>query len=127
MSRALVKEQDVDNLEELPERPISEHPNNVTEAGLAQIDSSEVRFGASVTIARDDGRKQTFRSSEKTRRTPNLARGAHYISRALWHAWRVGKGQEPRPWPFERLPFAARLAPQGGIRRTGRRKLPAIP
>jgi transcription elongation GreA/GreB family factor len=108
MSRAFVKEQDVDNLEELPERRISEHPNDVTEAGLAQIedalakaseayavaqasadraalaaagrdlrywtarratarvvtastDSSEVRFGASVTIARDDGRKQTFR------------------------------------------------------------------
>jgi len=107
MSRAFVKEQDVDYLE-LPERPVSEHPNDVTEAGLAQIedalakaseayaiaqaaadraalaaagrelrywtarratarivpapaDTSEVRFGASVTIRRDDGREQTFR------------------------------------------------------------------
>jgi transcription elongation GreA/GreB family factor len=108
MSRAFVKEQDVDHLEDLPERPVSEHPNDVTEAGLAQIeravtaaseayasaqasadraalatagrdlrywtarratarvvpaptDHSEVRFGTSVTIVRDDGREQTFR------------------------------------------------------------------
>ena len=108
MSRAFVKEQDTDHVDDLPERPISEHPNDVTEAGLAQIDqalasageayahaqatadraalaaasrdlrywtvrratarvvpapsdSSEVRFGASVTILRDDGREQTFR------------------------------------------------------------------
>ncbi len=101
MSRAFVKEQDVDYLE-MPERPVSEHPNDVTEAGLAQIedalakaseayaiaqasadraalaaagrelrywsarrasarivatpaDTSEVRFGASVTIRRDAG------------------------------------------------------------------------
>jgi transcription elongation GreA/GreB family factor len=107
MSRAFVKEQDVDYLE-LPERPVSEHPNDVTEAGLAQIedalakaseayaiaqasadrsalaaagrelrywtarrasahvvpapkDTSEVRFGASVTILRDDGREQSYR------------------------------------------------------------------
>ena len=107
MTRAFVKEQDVDYLE-LPERPVSEHPNDVTEAGLAQIenalaaakdayaiaqasadraalaaarrelrywtarratarivptpaDTSEVRFGATVTIRRDDGREQTFR------------------------------------------------------------------
>src|ERR1700730_5500504 len=108
MSRAFVKELDTEYLEELPERPVSEHPNDVTAAGLAQIeyavaaaseayaaaqasadraalaaagrdirywsarratarvvpapiDRFEVRFGASVTILRDDGREQTFR------------------------------------------------------------------
>jgi len=108
MSRAFVREQDADQLDDLPERPISEHPNDVTETGLAQIeralaaageayaraqatadraalaaagrdlrywtvrratarvvaapsDLSEVRFGTSVTILRDDGREQTFR------------------------------------------------------------------
>jgi transcription elongation GreA/GreB family factor len=108
MSRAFVREQDTDQLDDLPERPISEHPNDVTETGLAQIeqalaaageaharaqaaadraalaaagrdlrywtvrratarvvpapsDLSEVRFGTSVTIHRDDGREQTFR------------------------------------------------------------------
>jgi transcription elongation GreA/GreB family factor len=107
MSRAFVREQDVDSRENLPERPISEHPNDVTVAGMAQIkdalatarsayeraqesddrasiaaaarelrywsarrstarivpapqDPTEVRFGASVTIVRDDGREQTF-------------------------------------------------------------------
>jgi transcription elongation GreA/GreB family factor len=108
MSRAFVKDQDIDSSEDLPERPVSAHPNDVTEAGLARIeralaaaseayaraqaaadrpalaatgrdlrywtarratarvvpnpvDPSEVRFGTSVTILRDDGREQTFR------------------------------------------------------------------
>jgi transcription elongation GreA/GreB family factor len=108
MSRAFVREQDGNYLDDLPERPVSEHPNDVTEAGLAQIeralaaaseayanaqasadraalaaagrdlrywtarratarvvaaplDRSEVRFGTSVTIVRDDGREQTFK------------------------------------------------------------------
>jgi transcription elongation GreA/GreB family factor len=108
MSRAFVKEQDVDAPEQLLDRPVSEHPNDVTQAGMAQIeqalataknaygraqesddraalgaatrdlrywsarhatarvvaapdDLTEVRFGTSVTILRDDGREQTFR------------------------------------------------------------------
>src|SRR5260370_5761455 len=36
MSRAFVN--DAEYLEELPERPVSQHPNDVTEAGLAQIE-----------------------------------------------------------------------------------------
>jgi transcription elongation GreA/GreB family factor len=38
MSRAFVWEKDVDYLEVLPERPISEHSNDVTETGLTQIE-----------------------------------------------------------------------------------------
>jgi hypothetical protein len=119
MSRAFVK--DADYLEDLPERPVSEHPNDVTEAGLAQIeharaaaneayaaagasadraalaaagrdlrywsarratarvvpaptDHSEVRFGTSVTIVRDDGRSRRFGSSAMTKPTPPKAR-----------------------------------------------------
>jgi len=87
MSRAFVKEQD-NPVEELPERPISEHPNDVTPEGAALIDAElaaartayaaaqrratarvipppedhgRVHFGATVRIARDDGREQTFR------------------------------------------------------------------
>jgi transcription elongation GreA/GreB family factor len=106
MSRAFVKEQE--NIDELPERLISEHPNLVTSDGLKQIeaevarfdaahaaaqalgdreamastardlrywsarfstaelvappaDDSHVHFGSTVTIARDDGRRQTYR------------------------------------------------------------------
>lgn len=108
MSRAFVKDQDDDFVPEMPDRPISEHPNDVTEQGLAQIeravaqaraqvaaaqetgdrgeraralrdlrywtarqasarvlpapaDHSVVRFASTVTIMRDDGRRQTFR------------------------------------------------------------------
>jgi transcription elongation GreA/GreB family factor len=108
MSSAFVKEQDDNFVEELPDRPISKHPNDVTEAGLALIeqalekaraevaaaqeagdrnelarakrdmrywmarqatahvvrpptDRSVVHFASTVTIVRDDGRRQTFR------------------------------------------------------------------
>lgn len=106
MSRAFVNEDTY--VEELPDRPVSEQPNLVTQQGLAQIeaaldaarraygeaqesgdrealakagrdlrywnarigtatvttpkaDDDAVQFGSTVTIARDDGRTQTFR------------------------------------------------------------------
>jgi transcription elongation GreA/GreB family factor len=109
MSRAFVKERDgEDALDELPERPVSPHPNLVTAEGLAHIEaeiarlqqehaaaqaandrgalarsardlrywtarrstarvvpspteSTRVQFGSTVTIVRDDERRQTFR------------------------------------------------------------------
>ena len=108
MSRAFVKEQDADSLEILPDRSISQHPNDVTQDGMMQleamlsaareahaaahaaddraamalasrdlrywsarratarvvpnpIDTTQVRFGSSVSIRRADGREQTFR------------------------------------------------------------------
>jgi len=109
MSRAFVKERDgEDPVEDLPDRPISPHPNFVTAEGLARIeaevarlqaehaaaqsandraasaraarelrywsarrasaqlvplreDASQVHFGSTVSIERDDGRRQTFR------------------------------------------------------------------
>ena len=106
MSRAFVKEPDGAEAQELPDRPISQHPNLVTPQGLARIedtltrlheqhrqatgdraalarigrdlrywtarrstaqlmpapeDNGKVQFGSTVTIVRDDGRRQTFR------------------------------------------------------------------
>lgn len=109
MSRAFVKEPDgSEAFEELPGRPISQHPNLVTPEGLAAMeetlarlheqhaqaqasddraalahlardlrywtarrstahvmpapeDTGKVQFGSTVTIVRDDGRRQTFR------------------------------------------------------------------
>ena len=113
MSVAFTREEDYESVAaDLPDRPISSHPNLVTESGLAQIeaelaaaraayadaraagevstdrtamaratrdlrywsarrataqltptqaDADRVRFGAAVTIARDDGREQIFR------------------------------------------------------------------
>jgi transcription elongation GreA/GreB family factor len=46
MSRAFVKEQDFETSADLPDRPVSQHPNDVTSEGLAQID-------AALTTARD--------------------------------------------------------------------------
>jgi transcription elongation GreA/GreB family factor len=40
MSRAFVKEQDAEYVEDVPERPISEHPNDVTERGLELINEA---------------------------------------------------------------------------------------
>ena len=117
MSRAFVKEQDVESFEELPDRHISELPNDVytgrnganrcgacchadgaqaandraamaaasrdlrywnTRRGTARIvlnstDTTQVRFGSSVTILRDDGRRQTFRIMGR-RRSKSLTR-----------------------------------------------------
>jgi transcription elongation GreA/GreB family factor len=39
MSRAFVREQDVDALEELPDRLISSYPNDVTQEGMAHLES----------------------------------------------------------------------------------------
>jgi transcription elongation GreA/GreB family factor len=109
MSRAFVKEEEGgEAFEDLPDRPISPHPNFVTPEGLALMeaelarlheehaaaqaaedkialaktsrdlrywtarrasaqviqppeDASDVHFGSTVTIERDDGRRQTFR------------------------------------------------------------------
>jgi len=106
VSRAFVKEQE-DAVEELPDRPISPHPNLVTPEGLADLDEEiarlqaersaalkaedraaqavvardlrywtarranaqlvepaageVVRFGSTVSLEREDGRRQTFR------------------------------------------------------------------
>src|SRR3954464_5041517 len=38
MSRAFVREQDVEALEELPDRLISPHPNDVTAEGMKQLE-----------------------------------------------------------------------------------------
>jgi transcription elongation GreA/GreB family factor len=125
MSRAFVKEQDgADAIEELPDRPVSEHPNYVTANGLALIeaelerlhaehaaaqaaedraarariarelrywnarrataqviplpnDATTVHFGATVTLARDDGRKQTFRIVGEDEADPAAGRLSH--------------------------------------------------
>ncbi len=50
MSRAFVREHHADHLDDLPERPISEHPNDVTETGLARIDRALAGAGEAEII-----------------------------------------------------------------------------
>lgn len=55
MSRAFVKEQDDgDSLEELPERPISPHPNAVTPRGLRLIDEEIEKLRKDLAHAQHD-------------------------------------------------------------------------
>jgi hypothetical protein len=39
MSRAFVREQDIETREELPDRLISPHPNDVTDDGMKQLEA----------------------------------------------------------------------------------------
>jgi transcription elongation GreA/GreB family factor len=56
MSRAFVKEQDVEAFEDLPDRQISELPNDVTIEGMAQIEGALAasRMAFAVAQAVDD-------------------------------------------------------------------------
>jgi transcription elongation GreA/GreB family factor len=134
MSRAFVKERDgEDALDELPERPVSPHPNLVTAEGLAHIEaeiarlqqehaaaqaandrgalargardlrywtarrstarvvpspteSTRVQFGSTVTIVRDDERRQTFRIVGEDEADPARGTLSHVspLARALF-------------------------------------------
>jgi transcription elongation GreA/GreB family factor len=133
MSRAFVKEQDVDAVEELPDRAISQHSNDVTPEGARRIDAElassryvyaaaqrsgdrsalasasrdmrywssrkatarivpppedhdQVRFGATVKIARDDGREQTFRIVGEDQADPSRGSISHVspLARAMF-------------------------------------------
>jgi transcription elongation GreA/GreB family factor len=56
MSRAFVNEQDGGGEEDLPDRPVSPHPNYVTPAGLAAIEAEVTRLQselAGATVAAD--------------------------------------------------------------------------
>lgn len=52
MSRAFVKESDQNDADELPERPVSTHPNLVTPNGLAQIEAQTRALEAELQAAR---------------------------------------------------------------------------
>ena len=133
MSRAFVKEPDGDTPDVLPERPISPHPNLLTRAGLAAMETElarldaahaaavragdkpaiaatqrdlrywtarrasaqlvetppgtgQVQFGCTVTIERDDGRKQTFRIVGEDEADPRQGTLSHVspLARALF-------------------------------------------
>ncbi len=122
MSRAFVNENN--SVEDVPERPVSPHPNYVTPQGLAAIEAalsdarqvynaaqaagerdalaragrdlrywsarrgsaqlvapepgaSKVQFGSTVTIARDDGRRQVFRIVGEDEAEPSRGTVSH--------------------------------------------------
>ncbi|MCR4282730.1 MAG: transcription elongation factor, partial [Bauldia sp.] len=54
MSRAFVKEPDGGAIDDLPDRPVSPHPNFVTPEGLAAIDAELQRLQAELAAAGGD-------------------------------------------------------------------------
>src|ERR1700675_3439106 len=64
MSRAFVRESDVDTIN-LPDRPLSAHPNFVTPAGLAAIERALNRFNAAHTAAVDKDDKAAIASARR--------------------------------------------------------------
>src|SRR6201989_2209300 len=65
MSRAFVKEQDVDAFEELPGRLVSEHPNDVTAEGAARIDAELAEARTAYASAQKSGDRGSVASASR--------------------------------------------------------------
>ena len=65
MSRAFVKEQDVDAVEGLPERPVSEHPNDVTSEGAARIDGELAAARTAYAATQRSGDRASLASASR--------------------------------------------------------------
>lgn len=91
MSRAFVKE--TDSVEELPDRPISEYPNDVTAAGLAQIEITATELQALYAKAQADGDRDAMAS---------LARDLRY-----WSARRASANVVPPPADIAQVRFGS--------------------
>jgi hypothetical protein len=71
MSRAFVREQDIAAIEELPDRPISKHPNDVTSEGASQIDAEL----AAVRTAYEARRQLASGARYRRRKNPSNENG----------------------------------------------------
>jgi transcription elongation GreA/GreB family factor len=78
MSRAFVKEND-DAVTALPDRPISAHPNLVTEAGLRAIERAVAQFEAAGRAALDRGDRQAATNAQRELRYWRARRGTAQV------------------------------------------------
>jgi transcription elongation GreA/GreB family factor len=74
MSRAFVKEQDVENFEGLPDRLISEHPNDVTADGMAQIEAALAAARSAYAAAQAANDRATMSAAARDLRYWNARR-----------------------------------------------------
>ena len=93
MSRAFVKEREDELPDELPDRPISPHPNYVTEAGLAQIEAELKRAQTALADAQ---------SAEDKHASAIAGRDLRY-----WTARRASAEVIPPPVDREHVHFGA--------------------
>jgi len=96
MSRAFVKEDTGEGLEDLPDRPISEHPNLVTAAGLAAIEAEVTRLNAAYAEAQASADRAALQK---------IARDLRYWSQRLQSAELM-----PQPSAHDSVQFGARVA-----------------
>jgi transcription elongation GreA/GreB family factor len=85
MSRAFVKEPDGSGPIDLPELSISEHPNDVTEEGLAQIEAELARAKEALAKAQteDDGKSEAVARAARDLRYWDARRAtAHVVHNA---------------------------------------------
>lgn len=92
MSRGFVKEDDLEHAgTDLPERPVSEHPNYVTPTGLAQLQNQ--------STALDHERQQLTPSKEDAvvqQRLGMIDRNLRYLQARLEHAILVEPASQPK-------------------------------
>ena len=93
MSRAFVKESD--DVPELPDRPISEHPNLVTEKGLAQIEAAIAAHRAELAEAQATEDRAAIAAASRELR--------------YWNARRAGAEHQPPPADCETVHFGCRV------------------
>ncbi len=93
MSRAFTKEGD--SVEELPDRPVSEYPNDVTPAGLARIEAQAETFAALYAKAQAAGDRDAMASA---------ARDLRY-----WSARRASARLMPPPADMSVVRFGSRV------------------
>jgi transcription elongation GreA/GreB family factor len=106
MSRAFVKEQDeAQGLAELPDRPISPHPNLVTVEGLAAIDAALARAQGDYEQAKAGGDRHQIASAGRELR--------------YWSARRSTAEIVPAPKDTDKVHFGSRVTV---IRGDGRRQ-----
>ena len=96
MSRAFVRDNDVDSIEDVSDRPVSEHPNDVTETGMAQIEAALA--GARAAHA-------TALASSDRRAIAAAARDLRY-----WSARRATARLVPAPTDRSRVRFGTTVS-----------------
>jgi transcription elongation GreA/GreB family factor len=93
MSRAFVK--DTDEVPELPDRPVSEHPNLVTERGLQLIEAEVLRHRAAFAEAQASGDRAKITAAQRELR--------------YWDARRASAQVQEPPADYDAVRFGCRV------------------
>jgi transcription elongation GreA/GreB family factor len=79
MSRAFVKETDADAVEDLPDRPVSDVPNDVTAEGLAQIERAYAAAQSAHAAAAAAGDRAAMAQASRDLRYWNARRATAHV------------------------------------------------